>query len=83
MPRSAENRSTISNHAGEIVIRPASTFARSSRSSTISVNSRGVLLDEVDLLLLLVGQRAVDAIEQQDRAMLRIELSGVRNSWLM
>ena len=47
MPRSAENRSTISNHAGEIVTRPASTLARSSRSSTISVSSRGRRLDEL------------------------------------
>ena len=79
MPRSAENRSTISNHAGEMVTRPASTLARSSRSLTISVSSRGRGLDELDLLLLLVGQRAVEPVEQDpgdaaDRAERRPEL---------
>ena len=67
MPRSAENRSTISNHAGEISMRPASTLARSSRSSTISANSAAVVADELHLLFLLLGQRAVDAVEQQPR----------------
>ena len=83
MPRSAENRSTISNHAGEMVTRPASTLARSSRSLTISVSSRADGLDELDLLLLLGGQRAVQPRPAGCRAMLRIEPSGVRNSWLM
>ena len=71
MPRSAENRSTMSNHAGEMVMRPASTLARSSRSLTISVSSRGRGWMNVHLLLLLVGQRAVERDPAGCRAMLQ------------
>ena len=60
MPRRAENRSTISNHAGEMVTRPASTLARSSRSSTISVSSATEVWMNATCVLLLVGERPVE-----------------------
>ena len=82
MPRSADNRSTISNHSGEMVMRPASTLARSSRSSTISVSSRA----EVRMNSTCFSCSDVSGPSRRDSrmpVMLVIEVSGVRNSWLM
>ena len=82
MPRSAENRSTISNHSGEMVTRPASTLARSSRSPTMSVSSRA----EVRMNSTCFCCSDVNGPSRRDSrmpVMLDIEVSGVRNSWLM
>ena len=82
MPRSAENRSTMSNQAGEMVMRPASTLARSSRSLTISVSSDAeVLMNVTCVRCSSVSGPSICA--SSSRAMLRMDPSGVRNSWLM
>ncbi|MNP72782.1 hypothetical protein D3C76_1693990 [compost metagenome] len=82
MPRRAANRSNMSNQAGEMVMRPASIFARSSRSSTMSLSSRAALLTKATCLCcsLLSGPSSSSVSRL---AMLRIEPNGVRNSWLI
>jgi hypothetical protein len=82
MPRSAANRSTISNHSGEMVMRPASTLARSSRSLTISVSSR-VAPRMNSTCFCCSGVSGPSSRDNRMPAMLVIEVSGVRNSWLM
>ncbi|MNE91740.1 hypothetical protein D3C80_1893870 [compost metagenome] len=72
----------MSNQAGEMVIRPASILARSSRSSTMSLSSRVAMLTKAtcNCCSLLSGPSTSSASRL---VMLRIEPSGVRNSWLM
>ena len=82
MPRNAEKRSTISNQAGEMSTRPASILARSSRSSTISENSVAVVwMKPTCRSCSCVSGPSTRSTSR--RAMLRMALMGVRNSWLM
>ena len=78
MPRRRAEELATANAAGRTSILPASTLARSSRSLTSSAGL-GRLADEADLLLLLVRELAVDAVEQEarqreDRVQRRAEL---------
>ena len=82
MPRSAENRSTISNQAGEISTRPASTLASSSRSLTMPANSSAV--DSMKLTCLSCSSFSGPSTRSSRRPdRLRMAEIGVRNSWLM
>ena len=62
MPRSAENRSTMSNHAGEMVTRPGLDLGQVEQVVDHLGQLAGRGLDEVHLLLLLVGERPVEAV---------------------
>ncbi|PAV70344.1 hypothetical protein WR25_02885 [Diploscapter pachys] len=82
IPRSAANRSNMSNQAGEMVMRPASILARSSRSSTMSDNSRVALLTKATWRC-CSSDSGPSSSSASRLVMLSIEPSGVRNSWLM
>ncbi len=72
----------MSNQAGEMVIRPASIFARSSRSSTISLSSMAAPLMNI-ICLCCSALSGPSSSSLSSRVMLRIEPNGVLNSWLM
>ena len=64
MPRSAENRSTISNHAGEIVDPAGLDLGQVQQVVDHLGELGGRGLDEARPAFLLLGQRPVDAVEQ-------------------
>ena len=68
MPRSAENRSTISNQAGEIVDPAGLDLGQVEQvvDHLGRVRAAEVWM-KLDLLLLLVGQRAVEPVQQDPR----------------
>ena len=68
--------------ASEISTRPASTLARSSKSSTISANSAALSWMKVTCFS-CSSVSGPSTRSSSSRVMLRIELIGVRNSWLM
>jgi hypothetical protein len=79
MPRNADIRSTSSNHSGEMVMRPASTLAMSSRSPTMSVSSRA----EVRMNSTCFCCSGVSGPSMRDSSMpvmLDLDVNGVRNS---
>ena len=82
MPRSAPNSDATVNGDGTTTVLPASTLARSSRSSTSSVRfSAALRMKRTCVSCSAVSAPSLRASSSRDSA--RIEFSGVRNSWLM